>query len=140
MKLDKDGVHPDPAKVAAAIIQMAPPTTKEEVKRMMGMVNWLARFLPNASSVAAPINDLLKSNVNWTWGPSQQSAFRNIKTLLTSAPTLVFYDPTRPTMVSADASSYGIGGCILQQHDEQWKPVTYCSRSLTSAERRYAQI
>ena len=98
MKLDKDGVHPDPAKVAA-IIQMAPPTTKEEVKSLVGMVNWLARFLPNASSVAAPINDLLKSNVNWTWGPSQQSAFRNIKTLLTSAPTLVFYDPTRPTML-----------------------------------------
>ena len=67
MKLDKDGVHPDPAKVAA-IIQMAPPTTKEEVKRLMGMVNWLARFLPNASSVAAPINDLLKSNVTLDMG------------------------------------------------------------------------
>ena len=75
---------------------MAPPTTKEEVKRLMGMVNWLARFIPSASSVAAPINDLLRGNVNWTWGPSQQSAFRNIKKLLTSAPTLAFYDPYYP--------------------------------------------
>ncbi|XP_038061675.1 uncharacterized protein K02A2.6-like [Patiria miniata] len=45
------------------------------------------------------------------------------KTLLTTAPTLAYYDPTKPTMVSADASSYGIGGYILQkQEDESWRP------------------
>ncbi|XP_038064917.1 uncharacterized protein K02A2.6-like [Patiria miniata] len=44
-------------------------------------------------------------------------------------------------MVSADASEYGLGGCILQQQDDkQWKPVAYCLRSLTPSERRYAQI
>ena len=85
----------------------------------MGMVNWLARFIPNASSVAAPINDLLKDNITWILGTSQLTGFRNITKLLTSAPALAFYDPSRPTMVSSDASSYGIDGCILQQHGEQ---------------------
>ena len=50
-RLGKDGIQPDPRKVEA-IMQMAPPTTKEEFRRLMGMVNWLSRFIPHAASVA----------------------------------------------------------------------------------------
>ena len=64
-----------------------------------------------------------------------------MKTLLTSAPALAFYDPTKPTIDSADASEYGLGGCILQQQDDaRWKTVVYCSRSLTHSESPYTQI
>ena len=137
-QLDKDGIHADPSKIAA-IVQMPPPTSKEEVKRLMGMTNWLSRFIPRASSVAAPITDLLKDNVHWIWGVQQKNAFRHLKTLLTKSPTLAYYDPKKPTMVSADASSYGIGG-LQQQSDDSWKPVAYCWRTSSPAERKYAQI
>ena len=43
-------------------------------------------------------------------------------------------------MVSADASSYGIGGVLLQKRDGDWRPVAYASRSLTKTEQGYAQI
>ena len=42
--------------------------------------------------------------------------------------------------MSADASSYGLGGVLLQKHGSEWKPVAYASRSLTPTERGYAQI
>lgn len=58
----------------------------------------------------------------------QQAAFDKIKELLTTSPTLVYYDAKRSTVVSADASSYGIGGILLQLHGEDWRPVAFCLR------------
>ena len=70
----------------------------------------------------------------------QEDAFRKVKRLIPEAPVLAFYDVTRTTIASTDASSYGLGGVILQDHGGMLKPIPYCSRVLTDAEKRYAQI
>ena len=63
------------------------------------------------------------------------------KSILTTAPVLALFDPTSETVVSADASSYGLGAVLQQrQPDVTMKPVSYNSRSLTPTEQRYAQI
>ena len=42
--------------------------------------------------------------------------------------------------MSSDASSYGIGGTLMQEHDGIYKPVAYVSRTMTDTEKRYSQI
>ena len=86
------------------------------------------------------LNDLLKTESVWNWGYEQHEAFTKIKTMVTSAPTLPYFDTNKPTTVSADASSYGIGGVLLQESDGKQHPVAFCSRTLTPTEQQYAHI
>ena len=134
-----EGMKPDPSKVEA-IKQLAPPQNVTEVRRFCGMVNYLGRYTPNLSSILQPVHDLMKSDVEFVWDSPQQKAFDDVKQLLSSETILRFYDMTKKTCVSADASGYGLGACLMQEHDGQLHPVAFASRSLTPTEKRWAQI
>ena len=105
------------------------------------MSNQFSKFTSHLSEISKPLRDLLSTKNTWTWGTSQQQAFQEIKKHLSSTSVLAFYHPNRSTTVSADSSSYGLGAVLTQQQlDGTWRPVAYCSRSLSMAEQRYAQI
>jgi len=134
------GIVADPDKVSA-ILDMPAPTTVPMLRQILGMVHYLESYIPDLHTTTRPLNDLLKGDAVWSWGPAQEEAFVAMKKLVSSTPVLAYYDATKPTSVSADASSYGIGGVLLQDHGNgRQKPVAFCSRTLTPAEQRYAQI
>ncbi|XP_037529171.1 uncharacterized protein LOC119406504 [Rhipicephalus sanguineus] len=58
------GIRPDPSKVEA-VKAMEAPTDVAGVRRLLGMVNHLARFLPHISDVTAPIRALLNKSASW---------------------------------------------------------------------------
>ena len=133
--LNADSVQPDPEKVRA-IQEMPPPTDKKGVERLLGTINYLAKFIPNMSTETHPIRELLKSDVRFCWEKPQEKAFDKIKAILSAEPVLTFYDVHKPVIISCDASQSGLGAILLQDT----KPIAYASRALTDAETRYAQI
>ncbi|XP_064482841.1 uncharacterized protein K02A2.6-like [Ornithodoros turicata] len=67
-------------------------------------------------------------------------AFNLLKDVLSSDTCMAKYHPEYPTIVSADASSFGLGSVLLQQQPEgELRAVAFASRSLTQAEQRYSQ-
>ena len=56
---------------------------------------------------------------------------------MTQARVLAHYCSEKETIISADASSYGLGAVLLQvQDDDTKKPIAYASRSMTSTEQK----
>ena len=136
----RSGISPDPEKVKA-ITEFPQPTNTGDVRRYLGMVNHLAKFVPNLAETTQPLRELLVKNRLWTWTENQQTAFDKTKQLLTLSPVLTLFDPNLETAVSADASSFGLGAVLKQKNsDREYKPVAYISRSLTPTEQSYAQI
>ena len=136
--ISRDGVSANPDKTKA-ILQMKPPTNITELRRFMEMVNQLGKFSPNVAQISQLLRELLSTKSAWVWGTGQDHAFSSVKTGLTRPTVLALYNPMAETLVSADASSNGLGA-VLQKFETEWRPVVFASRSMSETETRYAQI
>ncbi|PFX11501.1 Retrovirus-related Pol polyprotein [Stylophora pistillata] len=129
------GLQVDPAKVRA-MTEMLVPTDKAAVQRLLGLAQYLAKFLPHLSDITKPLRDLTQRDVDWVWGSTHQAAFEKLKEAVTKTPVLRYYNFKEEVTLQCDASQSGLGATLMQQG----QPVAYASRAPTPAETRYAQI
>ena len=130
-----EGLKPDTSKMEA-MTKMEPPTYKQGVERLPGMVNYLSRYVPRLSEVIQPINVLTHNDVVLEWTHAQDEAFNKLKTLLSEDPVLAYFDSTKSLSIQCDASKHGLGVVLMQEG----KPLAYASRALSETETRYATI
>lgn len=133
--LTAQGLKSDPSKVQA-VINMPQPDSPAAIQRLIGMVKYLAKFIPDLSQLTDPLRQLTHKNQPWNWSPDCQRAFDNIKQAVSQSPVLKYFDINCQTEGQGDASEAGLGFALLQDG----LPVMYASRALTSAERNYSQI
>ena len=112
-----------------------------KLKSYLDLLNYYGRYLPNLSTTVQLLNELLCKGKRWTWSPKCEKAFELGKQVLVNSPALVHYDPTKPITLVCDASPYGVGAVVSHvEINGQERHVAFASRSLTKAERGYAQI
>ena len=103
---------------------------------VLGMVNYLGRFMPDVATLSTPLRDLCKSDVPNNWGPEHNAAFSALKKTISSSEVLRYCDNTNPLKIQVDASQRGLGAALLQDSD----PIAFASKSLTETEGRYTNI
>ena len=81
----------DPEKIRA-VVEVQTPDDAKSLRRFLGMVMYLSKFIPWLSEAAAPLRKSLREGVPWSWVNEQQEAFDKIKRAITTDPVLHFYD------------------------------------------------
>ena len=132
------GVAVDPAKTEA-VRSFPIPRDTTSVRSFLGLANYYRRFIKGFAQIAAPMNNLLKSDTPFCWTTDCQDAFERLKDALTSAPVLAYPDFDKEFILSTDASGHALG-FILSQKDSNKKErvIAYGGRSLRPPERSWS--
>ena len=80
------------------------------------MVNYLVKFIRNFAEHTTPLRNLLKKGVAFELRKLQLDAIENLKTLVTSAPSLKIFDSKLPTRLVSDVGSVGLGAFLEQNY------------------------
>ena len=140
MTYTADGVKPDNKKTQE-IADLPSPTDVRRLQQFLGMVQYMAPFLPNLSANTQPLRELIKKDTEWTWTPSHEKIFCKIKNDICQSVTLNYFDPHLQTKVQVDASGKGLGAALIQiDNSGKERIIAFASKALTQTEERYANI
>ena len=73
-KLTQDGLQPTDDRIKA-ITEMRDPTNRSELETVLGMIAYVAKFIPNLSDLNAPLR-ALKARESWKWEQKRRQHFR----------------------------------------------------------------
>lgn len=132
-RLSGDGVAPDPSKTEA-VKKWPTPTSKKEVQKFLGLVNWYKKFVEGFARIASPLYALTAKDTSFVWTEECDLAFNDLKERLCQAPILAHPIPGNPFILMTDASTKAVGGILAQEHPEGRRVIAYESHKLTSTE------
>ena len=143
MVLNRQGVVPDPAKIEA-LLKLPEPKTEVLLQSFLGMINYLSRFEPKIADLTHRLRSLLKKSNEFIWTDVHSDDFKKLIDIMCNSPKLLrYYRPDLDLYLETDASRVAIGMALLQSEQNDRSslyPIAYGSKTLTSAETRYANI
>lgn len=118
------------------IIQsMGPCRDRKSVSRLLGMLTWNRKFIPNLSKRSYHLRQLMKTDKKFEWTDMHKAELDDLKTALTTAPILAPINVEKDWYLFTDASREGLGSCMVY-YDDEGRPVTmgYAGRCLSESE------
>lgn len=137
--LTKEGLEANPERIQP-ILDYPRPRTVKEVRRLVGLVGWYRRFLPNAAELLAPLSDLMKgeSNAAIKWNDQAEEAFVAVKKALISTSILASPDYKLPFKIYTDASLVAGAAILTQVQSGQERVIAYHSVKFSQTQRNYS--
>ena len=159
--VSSEGHQADPEDTEAVrLLRDKVPNNVGELRRLLGLVGYYRRYIPNFSQRAACLYQLLSANHTQSkpvkrrstkqklnnslpsstpikWEDHHRTALSSLIDSLLEAPIMAYPDFEKPFVVHTDASQEGLGAVLYQKQDNRLRVIAYASRSLTPAEKNY---
>eukprot|EP00957_Ditylum_brightwellii_P089887 6845432-Ditylum_brightwellii.AAC.1 len=128
----RQGIKPLQKKVDA-ILKIAPPKTKKQLRSFIDMINYYHDMWHGSSEVLALLALLMSNATPWKWMHVKQMAFDKAKQISSQEVLLAYPDFNIPFEIHTDASDIQLGAAI-----SQWgMPIAFYSFKLNSAQKNY---
>ena len=134
--ISRDGMRPDPEKIDK-ILHFPRPSDVSTLRSFLGLASYYRRFIQGFAKIATPLHELLRKDQEFVWSENCENSFKQLCTILTTSPVLVYPNCNEPFTLYTDASGKAIGSVLTQIRDGKEHPVAYASRSLQKAEQKY---
>jgi len=83
---------------------MPAPQSVEELRRLLGMSTYLAKFCPSSAEITAPLRELTKKGASWVWDSKKKQSVNELKSIVASGQILKMFDPALSVKLSVDSS------------------------------------
>ena len=114
------------------------PKSVKDIQSFLEFRNFYQKFIPKFSTLAAPLNNLLKKDTEFEWMEETQQAFEELKQWLTSALVLMMPDWTKPFQNECNTSKYASGAVLTQlDNNGDCHPVAFLSKTFNETECNY---
>ena len=130
--ITREAVTPLPKKVQA-ILDIAQPKTKRQLRRFIGIVNYYRDSWIRRSDLLSPLTTLSGKKAKWKWTSVHTKAFETMKKVVANQVQLSFPDFNKPFQIYTDASDIQLGAVVAQDN----KPIAFFSRKLNKSQLNY---
>ena len=140
------GIQPLPAQTEA-IRTWEMPRTRTQLRAFLGKVGYYRSFIKDFSKIAKPLldrlskDDGLKDKEEYQPGPEMETAFKELKGRLMTAPILAYPDfsSDQPFIVDSDWSQTGasVGAVLSQKQDGKERVIAYMAKRLSDTQANY---
>ena len=136
--ISAEGLRPSQTNVDA-ILTYKQPTTRKQLLRFLGMVQFYSRFLPNLALHVGPLyNSTHGKYAKITWSPDTVWHFQQVKSLLANATVLAHPNSLSNIELITDASETAMGAVLNQVSNGHCQPLAFWSKTLKPHEQKWS--
>jgi len=130
------GIEANPEK-CQIIVRMRSPKNIKEVQQLLGRLTTLSRFVPRLAEQTRSIVQLLQKAAKFSWDDRCEEIFKQLKDFLTSPSVIQKPRIDQPILVYLTVSEEAISAALVEEVEDEERPIYFVSRTLHEAETRY---